>query len=219
MPILTNFIEELYEQIEFTVDDTQCVMQQFGLTPADVLNLCGGIPLPTISGIHVNISSQYAGALTAQVTTDQYQVIRMIDSDIRRINNRIMVVDQEARGMGIGTHLFLNQVQAARYWQFVKLRTYTRAPSPYDDEDKDWQGYYFWANFGFVNTETEEFNQWAITRNLHDTSLSELIQSEEGRNLWRQEGYPWIGEFILDKKHVCSTYLKAYLNRKGIDWP
>ena len=189
------------------------------ITPTDVLNLCGGIPLPTISGIHVNISSQYAGALTAEVATDQYQVIRTIDMDIRRIDNRSMVVDQALRGRGIGTNLFLNQVQTARQWQFVKLRTYTRAPSPYDDEDKDWQGYYFWANFGFVNTETEEFNQWAAARNLHETSLTELMQSEGGRNIWRQSGYSWIGEFILDEGHICSTYLKAYLKRKGIDWP
>lgn len=159
-------------------------MRQFGLTPTDVLNLCGGIPLPTISGIHVNISSQYAGALTAEVATDQYQVIRTIDMDIRRIDNRSMVVDQA-----------------------------------FDDEDKDWQGYYFWANFGFVNTETEEFNQWAAARNLHETSLTELMQSEGGRNIWRQSGYSWIGEFILDEGHICSTYLKAYLKRKGIDWP
>jgi GNAT superfamily N-acetyltransferase len=218
LPIQTNFIEELHEQIQFELDDTQNVMQQFGLTPIDVLNLCGGIPLPIISSINVNISSQYSGALTAHVATDQYEVIRTIDMDIRRIDNRSMVVDQEARGMGIGTNLFLNQIKEARQRHFVKLQTFTRAPSLYDDEDQDWQGYYFWANFGFINTEVEEFNQWAAARGRHELSLTELMQTEEGRNLWRQHGYSWIGDFILEEGHACSTFLTAYLNRKGIDW-
>ena len=104
-------------------------------------------------------------------------------------------------------HLPLNQVQAARQWKLVKLRTYTRAPSPYDDEDQDWQGYYFWANFGFVNTETEEFQKWAEARNLYDTSLNQLMQSDEGRKIWRQNGYSWIGEFILDERHPIHVLL------------
>jgi hypothetical protein len=102
VPTQTNFIDEVLGQIEFAIDDTQGVLNQFGLTPATVLNLCGGIPLATITSISVHISSQYAGAITVHVITDQYEVIRSIDFDLRRIDNRSMVVDKEERGRGIG---------------------------------------------------------------------------------------------------------------------
>jgi len=218
LPIQTNFIEELFDQIAFTVVDTQAVMSEFGLTRANVLNLCGGIPLPTITNIQVDISSQYKGALTIQISSDQYELIRMIDMDLRRIDNRVMVVEQEARGQGIGTNLFLNQVEAASQGQFIRLRTFTQAPSAFDDEDLDWQGYYFWANFGFVNIETEEFNQWATLRGREEVTLNDLMQSEEGRELWKQEGFAWTGDFILQKGHACFIFLQTYLQRKGIDW-
>lgn len=219
MPVLTNFIEDRWAHIAFTLDDVYGVMAQFALTLADVVNLCGGIPLPTITGIRVDISSQYAGALTVQVSTDQYEVIRTIDVDIRRIDNRVMIVTPEARGRRIGTNLFLNQLQTARRLKFIKLRTYTRAPSLYDEEDQDWQGYYFWANFGFENKEQEEFRKWAIARNRPENSLNELMQVEEGRNLWKQEGFGWTGEFRLGEGNNCFAYLTVYLKRKGIDWP
>jgi GNAT superfamily N-acetyltransferase len=219
MPVQTNFIEERWNHIMFTLDDAYGVMAQFALTLADVVNLCGGIPLPEITGIHAHIFSQYAGALTARISTDQYEVIRMIDLDIRRIDNRVMVVAPEARGQGIGTNLFLNQVQAARQLHFAKLQTYTRAPSLYDEEDQDWQGYYFWANFGFVNDEEEEFKKWAIARNRPENTLNELMQTEEGRNLWKHEGFGWIGKFGLGDGDISFTLLIAYLKRKGIDWP
>jgi GNAT superfamily N-acetyltransferase len=219
VPIDTNFIEELYDQIDFKLTDTQGVMDQFELTPVDVLNLCGGIPLPGITGIHVDISSQYAGALTIKVVTDQYEVIRMIDMDLRRIDNRVMVVAPEARGQGIGTNLFLNQLRTAQQIQIVKLQTFTRAPSSYDDEDQDWQGYYFWANFGFINTEVEEFNKWAFERGRLEPTLNELMQTEEGRRLWKEQGFSWTGDFVLQDEHGCLAYLNKYLGRKGITWP
>lgn len=219
MPRQTNFIDEVFGQIEFIIDDTQGIMNQFGLTSATVLNLCGGIPLATITSIRVHISSQYAGALTVHVITDQYEVIRSIDFDLRRIDNRSMVVDKEERGNGIGTNLFLNQIQTARQLQFIKLQTFTRAPSTHDDEDQDWQGYYFWANLGFLNIETEEFTQWCVARTLGEITLNELMQTEDGRALWKQQGYAWIGEFILENGHTCSAYLNLYLQRKEIDWP
>jgi GNAT superfamily N-acetyltransferase len=218
VPIQTNFIEEVFGQIEFNISDAKGVISQFGLSPATVLSLCGGIPLPTISSIKVHISSQYVGALTVQVIADQFEVIRSIDFDLRRIDNRSMIVDTSERGKGIGTNLLLTQIITARQLQFIKLQTVALAPSVYD-EDQDWQGYYFWANFGFINVETEEFTRWCRERNLDPTTLNELMQTGDGRTLWRADGYTWIGEFILTAGHSCFDYLDLYLRRKGIDWP
>jgi hypothetical protein len=46
-----------------------------------------------------------------------------------------------------------------------------------------------------------------------EPTLSELMQTAEGRELWRNTGISWIGEFFLAKDHPCNHYLK----RKGID--
>lgn len=59
--------------------------------------------------------------------------------------------------------------------------------------------------------------RWAEKMNRNEPSLNELMQTEDGRQIWEQHGTTWIGEFFLAKGHVCSLYLKMYLERKGID--
>ena len=217
MPLLTNFIEHLSDKAIFAINDPRQVMKQHALSPTEVLNLCGGIPLPDIGDILVKISSQYQGALSVEIKTDQYELIRLMDFDIGRLDNQIMVVASSARGQGIGTNLFLNQVQAAQRWRFKKLRTIARAPSTYEDGDVNWQGHYFWANLGFENIEHAEFKEWALARHRHESTLSELVQSEEGRQLWKDDGFTWIGEFVLANAHPCFKYLRRHLERKGIN--
>jgi hypothetical protein len=201
----------------FEIRDPHQVMAQNKLTPPEVVNLCGGIPSPDISGISVRISSEYQAALNVQVETDQYEVARIIDFDLRRIDNQIMVVEEEAQGKHIGTYLFLNQVLAARDCQLERLRTIAMAPSLYDEEGMDWCGYYFWAELGFQNSEPELYAQWARENKRPEPTLSECVQTEAGRRAWRSSGSSWVGEFFLAKDHPCFYYLKRHLKRKGIE--
>ena len=214
----TNFVEAVYDQIQWTIEDSDSVMLKYNATDKDILNLCGGIPLPDISNIRVQIYPQYPAALVVTVNTDQYEVIRLIDFEVKLIDNHFMVVAETARGKHIGTNLFLNQREAAQTWKFRKLRTIARAPViDEDNRETDWYGYVFWANMGYANREPEEYARWAEKMNRTEPSLNELMQTEDGRQIWELYGTTWVGEFFLAKGHACSRYLKMYLKRKGID--
>ena len=141
-----------------------------------------------------------------------------MDFKLKQIDNNIMVVSNDSKGKHIGTNLFLNQVLAARAHDFEKLHTIAIAPSKYDDEGTAWYGYYFWANLGFQNVETNEYRTWAAEMKRKEPTLSELMQTDEGRELWKNTGISWIGEFFLAKDHPCYKYLKLHLKRKRIEF-
>lgn len=50
-----------------------------------------------------------------------------------------------------------------------------------------------------------------------ERTLSELIQTEEGRAIWREAGFTWIGDFFLHDQSNCIKNLVSYLARKDID--
>jgi hypothetical protein len=147
VPVQTNYIEALYHQIEFKIADPHSVLKQYNVTQKDIVNLCGGIPLPNITNIQIAI-----------------------------------------------------------------------APSKYDDEGTAWYGYYFWANLGFQNVEINEYREWAAEMKRKEPTLSELMQTDEGRELWKNIGISWIGEFFLAEGHPCYKYLRLHLKRKGIEF-
>jgi len=49
-----------------------------------------------------------------------------------------------------------------------------------------------------------------------EPTLSELVQTEEGRAFWRKKGFTWAGNFFLANGHPCWRYLKRHLQEKGI---
>ena len=110
MATQTNFIDELYPSIRIELNNAS--KEQLPLAVRDIINLCGGIPLPDITYVHVVITATYASALSVKITTDQYEVVRNMDIEIGRIDNNYMYVYEKERG--IGTNLFLNQLQTAR---------------------------------------------------------------------------------------------------------
>lgn len=215
MPIQTNFINDCYDAIRITIEDPHRVMNQYNVTDRDIINLVGGVPLPTITNIRVIISSQYQESLLVKMNTDQFEVIRRIDFDIGRINNSYMRVYKEYKGMHIGTHLFLNQIQVARQYGFEKINVIAAAP---DEGDEDWHGYYFWADLGFENTEPDLYMEWARVNNRTEPTLNHLMQSQDGRDAWRKARIHWIADFHLTEGHTCWFFLQESLDRKGIDW-
>lgn len=211
MGIQTNYIDELYHHIRFELKNARVTLEQYGFPEREIVNLCGGIPSPDITNIRVVITATYASALCAQVITDQYEVSRNMDFDIWRLDNNYMHVQD--KGRGIGTNLFLNQLRTARKYPFEKLNTIATAP----DDDLAWDGYYFWANLGFENKDIEDYREWADTMGRKEPTLNELVQTEEGRSLWKRTGFTWIGAFHLAPDHPCMGYLRRHLQRKGIE--
>jgi hypothetical protein len=209
----TNYIDEKYDLIKPQIEDMAGVLRKYNLFVIDVVNLCGGMPSPDITDFQIRISSQYSDAITVEITTNLYEVVRAIDFQTGRIDNNFMLVYE--RGKTIGTNLFLNQLLTARKLGFQKFHTVAMAPNSSDDTD--WLGYYFWANLGFENSDIDEFKEWAITMGRKEESLSELVQTEEGREVWKKNGFTWVGNFYIEIGHPCWGYLKKHLERKGIE--
>jgi hypothetical protein len=212
MPILTNYLEALLPIVDINLNDTSPVLRQYHISPFDIINLCGGIPSPETTSVRVIMNSTFSSALSVQIFTDQYEVVRNMDFQIGRIDNNFMLVRDQ--GKGFGTKLFLTQVQTARQLNFKRLHTTALAPN----DDLNWSGYYFWADLGYENTDIEEYRAWATEMGREEPTLSELVQSESGRQLWKQAGFTWIGNFYLTDDHPCMGYLRRHLERKGIDF-
>lgn len=157
------------------------------------------------------ITPTYSTALSVQITSDQYEVARNMDFEIRRIDNNYMYVHE--KGQRLGTNLFLTQVHTALKYQFRKIHLTAMGP----EDGLNWNGYYFWAVLGFENTDIAEYQVWASTMGRAETTLSELVQTESGRTIWKETGFTWIGNFYLAKGHPCMKYLLQYLRRKNID--
>ncbi len=213
MPIRTNYLDDLSPAVDIELNDIQPILGQYHFSPLDLINLCGGIPGPDITSVRVIMHSTFSSALSVQIYADQFEVVRNMDFQIGRIDNNFMLVKD--RGQGLGTKLFLTQVQTARRLHFRRLHTTALAP----DDELGWSGYYFWAELGYENTDVEEYKVWATEMGREEPTLSELVQSESGRQLWRQSGFTWIGNFHLADGHPFLSYLKRHLERKGIDFP
>jgi hypothetical protein len=212
MAIRTNYIEEVTPNIRIEGKDAARVLKHYGITVDDVVNLCGGIPSPHITNIRVTITATYSSALSARVFTDQYEVARNMDFEIGRIDNNFMYVQEKRQGLG--TNLFLTQVHTALRHRLRKIHLTAMGP----EDGLDWNGYYFWAVLGFENTDIDEYLAWASAMGREEPTLSELVQTESGRLLWKNGGFTWIGNFHLEKSHTCMKYLQQYLRRKNIDF-
>jgi hypothetical protein len=212
MPLVTNFIDDILPYADVKLNNV--AMEELPVPVRDLLSLCGGIPSPAVTHFRAEIHSPFHDAFAVRIESDQYEASRNMDFSIGRLDNLFLYVNDP--GQGLGTNLFLNQFQAARERGFRKIHLTATAPS---EDEPNWTGYYFWACLGFQNREIEEFQVWAHKMKRTETTLSALVQTEEGRDFWKIHGYTWIGDFFLSEGHDCINHLKAHLNRKKIDFP
>jgi hypothetical protein len=212
MPLVTNFTNDILPYADFSLLGIE--EKDLPVSLKDLLDLCGGIPSPSITGVRIEIFATFSSAFAVRICSDQYEAVRNMDFSIGRIDNNYLFINEQ--GKCIGTNLFLNQFQAARDNGFKRIHLTAMAPS---EEEPDWSGYYFWACLGFQHADVNEFEAWAKTMGRKEPTLSDLMQTETGRMLWKATGFTWIGDFFLTEGYKCITHLKAHLQRKGIDFP
>jgi len=212
MPLVTNYIDYVLPEADISFHGTN--MADLPVSVTELLNLCGGIPAPTVSGLRVEILGNGTSAFSVKVFADQYEAVRTIDFSIGRIDNNYLFVNEP--GQGFGTNLFLTQFQAGRARGCRRI--HLTAMAPFDDE-QHWNGYYFWACLGFRNADVAEFSEWAHEMGRPEPTLTDLMQTEEGRNFWKATGFTWLGDFFLADGPDCIAQLRAHLERKGIDFP
>lgn len=198
----------------YLILDTYGFLCKHQLAPDEVIFLCGVFPVADIKRIKVGITSTSEDIVHIRLTTNLFELSRTIDLESLYIVNHFMLVYEPCKGLG--TQLLLHQINAARLRGILKLKT--TAFAPYNNDD-NWSGYYCWGRLGYRMTdpgEQYEFNVWAKKFNRDEPSLNELLLTEDGRMLWRREGFTWIGEFDLTIHSPDIYYFKRYLAGKRL---
>jgi hypothetical protein len=135
---------------------------------------------------------------------------------------------------GTGLEVFAAQVEAAREnGEFGKIHVYA-ARQDSDDPKERMVGYYTWPRFGYdgdfsASSAMERAIQrepieWQRDMGFIDASgrwttsgvsMSKLMSTKTGRDLWREHGDSIELDFDLDEDSVSSTVLANYLKERG----
>ena len=210
----SNYIDECSIDINKSIDDNGGVIPTWGFGIKELINLTGGIPSQEIQELELRISSTTCEAMDISVKTNLYEVERVINLTDGIISNTHMYVfDQQKQ---IGTRLFCNQVIAAKLRRFREIQTFAMGR----DSGESWTGFYAWGRLGYqmiLNDDTR-FLQMMTTEGRPETNLWELLSTEEGKSFWLDNGFSWMGQFILDDDSLAMQQLRSYLYEKGLSF-
>ena len=190
------------------------LLKRYDVTPVDLCNLCGGLPSSDTRFTEVSYNIVSTDSCEFQIVTNRYHVTRRIDFSHKIVDNHHMEVF--AKGNGIGTSLFINQVRTAAQLGFRKISLFAAGP----EYGPEYDGYVFWGKFGFLMADIndrEDFLEWANYLNYPETDLGQLLlYGEEGA--WRLVGFSWSGTFDLAPRSKSWQQLHQYLQIKGLLW-
>jgi len=209
-----NYIEDGLVEITPIIEDDENIMDGFGLSIEDLINLAGGVPSEEIKELSIKVVSRAEDVLDIYITTNLYEVVRVLNFGMRFISNTHMYVfDQQKE---IGTRLLCNQVSMAREKDFKVI--YTTAMGREDGDN--WTGYYAWARLGYrmILGDDDRFVKRMESADRMEQNIVELLSTEEGRAFWLENGFTWMGEFLLEDDSSCLTQLRNYLEEKRLPY-
>lgn len=124
-------------------------------------------------------------------------------------NQFFVVADEAARGHGMGTRVFADQVRAAQRLGISHIETMAV-------RDAGYNGYYTWARLGYNADIPSRLvsrlpPSLAGARTLHD-----LMRTPEGRTWWKVNGITTDMTFDLTPGSDSMQMLEAYLRGRGI---
>jgi len=197
--------------IEHAIDEGE-IITAFGLTINDLIDLTGGIPCSSIRDLELRVSALTSDTIELFVKTKFYEVARVLNfADKIILNTHMYVFEQQKQ---IGTRLFYNQVVAARKHDFDEIQT-----TAMGKEDGDnWTGFYAWGRLGYqmILGDDEKFRRLMEKENRFETNLWELLSTEEGKAFWLNNGFTWMGQFILEDNSSTMLQLSSYLREKNL---
>lgn len=208
-----NYIDEV-KILGFVKNDPFNVFASHSLTPEDVINLCGGMPVKGYGAVMLTATSVSESAIDATVSLPSFEVIRRIDFALKRIDNASM--DVHEKNCGIGTSLFMNQLKTARSAGFDSINTFAASPDAYR---KDYVGYVFWGKMGFLmydHNDIDQFEQWAQYNGFAGKKLGEVLLDPKGCENWKRDGFGWLGKFDCADNSESMRQLGNYLESKGL---
>jgi len=158
----------------------------------------------------------YYPALTISITLDKIglELIRRIRFDERYIYNDKFKVREEFRQQGHALRMLENQIDVATSSGFDDLRCWAYGGAHVDP--KIFCGHIIWAKLGFTpfDRSIEEFADWLKLNKRTETTMQQLMSTDNGRELWNDFGTDLLVIFNLSKKSKNRIALKAYKDTK-----
>lgn len=197
----------------FEINDEHGCLHHHGISESDLLDLSGGIPINDEFPLKCIIKSATINHVRVEIKSSIYTCERSFDFTTRIIRNDYLRV--HTPGKGIGRALFINQLLAARRLNFQTIKLHATG----GDAGSEWNGFYTWGRFGFTMESRDQllFEMSQKEEGRDESTLSELLSTQEGRAFWIENGVSWAGKFETHPQSENSDLLNDYLFEKKLN--
>lgn len=157
------------------------------------------------------------GSADINILTKDMCCSRLLNFDEKKVTNEEFLLDVDLeKGKGIGSDIFINQVEQFKKLGFKTMETMACR------KDESQNGYYTWARLGYdISQPSKSHEEFLNTvkdsdnKQIKDSkSLHELMSFKEGRDFWKKYGFTFLGIFDLNDKSDSIKILKAYQQSK-----
>jgi hypothetical protein len=197
-------------------EDTRAAVRRIvgdGVAEEDLLSLAG-----VRDGAEVNIY-EYQGGIAVDVNHREYTAERTL----RRVDNKLVLTNEEfsvkpgvKTGSGIGGKVFGRQVDYAKRIGVDRIELY--AAGDYESSQRTRggkNGYYTWPRFG-CDADIPPVHRAKLPAELAGaTRLSDLMQTEAGREWWLKNGGPFDATFDLADDSLSMRIWSDYVAKKA----
>lgn len=126
------------------------------------------------------------------------------------VRNDGLIINTEAQNKGLGTRLFVNQVESASAAGFKKMTT----EASRSESREPLVGYNVWPKMGYDGKIPREVSGILPPELARARKVSDLMKTEAGRAWWKEHGQSTEMEFDLRPDSRSRKVLTEYLNRK-----
>lgn len=185
--------------------------------PVEVAEIVGwtGIDQTQLAGARVFVNRVGTG-VEVTIETDAFELMRGYKrgptGELVANHANLEIYDT---GRGLGTGLFVRQVEEARRAGFTKITTYA-AGNAREAATGGYNGYYTWPRLGYDGPIPRNL-AGRLPPNLQGArTVQDLFATAEGQEWWRQAGEYTYLEFDLAEDSRSLQVLDAYLQAKGL---
>jgi hypothetical protein len=209
----TNYLINIRD-VNFSVSpDADSFLNLIHANEIELLNLSGGIPQNGINEIlHVVEYDNLTNSFIFSSECELFEIERELFWNERFIDNKLLSVF--STGRGTGTIILINEIIQARKLGITHLKVSAA-------KNERFNGYYTWARLGYSidsPDDQEQFDELISNHGRSEKSMIELMQTEDGRDFWRQNGFWWQGIFDLSRESENIQAINNYLIQAGINF-
>jgi hypothetical protein len=178
----------------------------------DLIDLAGGLPVENYTDLKITIQNK-DNAISISIKFKEMTIHRTLFKEDKLVILKNDYIKVDEANQAIGTKIFANQIVAAQKLGVNKIRALLA-------KGKLSNGYYTFARFGFeLDKDFKEafksrVNQSKNKRIQKTNNLNELMNFEEGRKYWLENGFSFFGEFDLSENSESMRIFKTYYQQK-----